>query len=80
VDVVAVVAVEAGVSVDVVLVVVAVLGVAVAAEPVSSTTLGCSLAVAGAVSLDSSFLQPAKKRVAEAIAAIRKRARDFFIR
>jgi hypothetical protein len=81
VDVVVVVAVPvaAGVSVDVVVVVI----VEVVPVPVSSTTLGCSLAVVevvvSVVEDSSAFLQPPRNRVADAVAAIRKRARDFFI-
>jgi hypothetical protein len=81
VAVVALVVVEpvaAGVSV----VVVVVVEVPVAVEPVSSTTLGCSDAVVVVeVSVDdsSAFLQPPRNKSAEAVAAIRNRARDFFI-
>jgi hypothetical protein len=81
VAVVALVVVEpvaAGVSV----VVVVVVDVPVAVEPVSSTTLGCSDAVVVVeVSVDdsSAFLQPPRNKSAEAVAAIRNRARDFFI-
>jgi hypothetical protein len=74
-----VVPVEAGVSVEVVVVVIVVV---VPVEPVSSTTLGCSLAVVVvdvSVEDSSAFLQPPRNRVADAVAAIRNRARDFFI-
>jgi hypothetical protein len=73
--VVVVVEVEAGVSLEVAVVVI------VEVEPVSSTTFGCSEAVVVVVVsvVDSSFLQPPRNRVADAVAAIRKRARDFFI-
>jgi hypothetical protein len=82
VDVVVVVAVPvaAGVSVEVVVVVIVEV---VPVDPVSSTTLGCSLAVVevvvSVVEDSSAFLQPPRNRVADAVAAIRKRARDFFI-
>jgi hypothetical protein len=71
-----VVPVDAGVSVVVVVVV-----VVVPVEPVSSTTFGCSVAVVVvdvSVEDSSDFLQPPRNRVADA-AAIRNRARDFFI-
>jgi hypothetical protein len=74
-----VVPVPAGVSVDVVVVVIVVV---VPVDPVSSTTLGCSLAVVvvvDSVEDSSAFLQPPRNRSAVAIAAMRNRARDFFI-
>jgi hypothetical protein len=78
--VVVIVPVAAGVSVEVVVVVIVEV---VPVDPVSSTTLGCSLAVVevvvSVVEDSSAFLQPPRNRVADAVAAIRKRARDFFI-
>jgi len=74
-----VVPVPAGVSVELVVVVIVVV---VPVEPVSSTTFGCSVAVVVVVDsvVDSSaFLQPPRNRSAVAIAAMRNRARDFFI-
>jgi hypothetical protein len=74
-----VVPVDAGVSVEVVVVVMVVV---VPVDPVSSTTLGCSLAVVVvevSVVDSSDFLQPPRNRSAVAIAAMRNRARDFFI-
>jgi hypothetical protein len=76
VDVVAV-PVAAGVSVLVVVV-----AVVVAVEPVSSTTFGCSevvVVVEVSVEDSSAFLQPPRNSNADAVAAIRNRARDFFI-
>jgi hypothetical protein len=51
----------------------------VSAVPVSSTTFGCSVAVEVSPMGSSAFLQPPRKRTNVAVAAIRKRARDFFI-
>jgi hypothetical protein len=82
VDVVEVVAVPVVPGVSVVVVVVVIVEV-VPVEPVSSTTFGCSLAVVdvvvSVVEDSSAFLQPPRNRVADAVAAIRTRARDFFI-